>query len=323
MNASGIVLTGTAEDNNYGFTGRYLDDETGLWYFRARYFSDELGRFINRDPLGYVDGMSLYAGYFAERYSVDPNGTNCPSCKSEPDTPDLGTDCEKCGGVDKPKEPGNWKCCGSVTLYNNEDGHALGNKWYDADKSCCIEKMESFNTEEIGIIWENNKTIVSKSKDIDVYVCFRPAQMLSWRWPENVAASMGAYHMWLMTKYSERGLGPVGGGVPGLDGNTDMYPQSGVTRHIGQHAASGSKCFKIKLNACKIAWQMRPRKTGKNCGISWNCNDWVWESLNNAGATKTDITRVKKEAKHYHENIANPAVSIGNAFGSGLSFGGR
>jgi hypothetical protein len=29
----GIVLTETAEDNSYGFTGRYLDDETGLWYF--------------------------------------------------------------------------------------------------------------------------------------------------------------------------------------------------------------------------------------------------------------------------------------------------
>ena len=74
MDATGIVLTGTAEDNNYGFTGRYLDSETGLWYFRARYFSDELGGFISRDPLGYVDGMGLYAGYFAENFGRDPSG---------------------------------------------------------------------------------------------------------------------------------------------------------------------------------------------------------------------------------------------------------
>ncbi|MCH2208625.1 MAG: hypothetical protein MK132_22525, partial [Lentisphaerales bacterium] len=59
---------------SYGFTGRYLDTDTGLWYFRARYFSDELGRFISRDPLGFVDGYGLYNGYFAQRFLVDPSG---------------------------------------------------------------------------------------------------------------------------------------------------------------------------------------------------------------------------------------------------------
>jgi hypothetical protein len=34
-----------------------------------------MGRFINRDPLGYIDGMSLYGGYFAEVFGVDPSGT--------------------------------------------------------------------------------------------------------------------------------------------------------------------------------------------------------------------------------------------------------
>jgi len=48
----------------YGYTGRRYDNETDLWYFRARYFDDQLGRFISRDPLGYVDGMSMYRGYF-------------------------------------------------------------------------------------------------------------------------------------------------------------------------------------------------------------------------------------------------------------------
>ena len=58
----------------YGFTGRYLYTESGLWHFRARYYSDELGRFISRDPTGYVDGMSLYNGYFAARFGVDYSG---------------------------------------------------------------------------------------------------------------------------------------------------------------------------------------------------------------------------------------------------------
>jgi len=42
-------------------------------YFRARYYDPQLGEFISRDPLGYVDGMSLYRGYFAPG-AVDPFG---------------------------------------------------------------------------------------------------------------------------------------------------------------------------------------------------------------------------------------------------------
>jgi RHS repeat-associated protein len=57
----------------YGYTGRRYDSETGLWYFRFRYFDSELGRFISRDPLGYVDGMSFYAGYYVPS-GVDPLG---------------------------------------------------------------------------------------------------------------------------------------------------------------------------------------------------------------------------------------------------------
>ena len=47
--------------------------QCNLYYFRARYYSDELGRFISRDPLGYVDGMRLYAGYFAQRFGSRRN----------------------------------------------------------------------------------------------------------------------------------------------------------------------------------------------------------------------------------------------------------
>jgi RHS repeat-associated protein len=42
------------------FTGRRLDAETGLMYYRARYYDTQLGRFVGRDPLEYVDGLSMY-----------------------------------------------------------------------------------------------------------------------------------------------------------------------------------------------------------------------------------------------------------------------
>ena len=59
---------------NRGFTGYQLDEESGLYYARARMYSPTLGRFVSRDPMGYVDGMGLYGGYFVPN-SRDPFGT--------------------------------------------------------------------------------------------------------------------------------------------------------------------------------------------------------------------------------------------------------
>ena len=57
------------------YTGRELDPETGLCYYRARYYSAELGRFLGRDPIGIAGGVNL-CGYVANRPSsaTDPFG---------------------------------------------------------------------------------------------------------------------------------------------------------------------------------------------------------------------------------------------------------
>ncbi|MEW6360281.1 MAG: LamG-like jellyroll fold domain-containing protein [Planctomycetota bacterium] len=59
--------------NPYGFTARALDTETGLMYYRVRYYSPLLGRFISSDPLGHDAGINLYGGYFVPN-GVDPMG---------------------------------------------------------------------------------------------------------------------------------------------------------------------------------------------------------------------------------------------------------
>ena len=68
-----VITDSILVDNLYFFTGRQLDSETGLFYFRARYYDASLGQFISRDPLNYVDGMNLYRGYFAIN-QLDPFG---------------------------------------------------------------------------------------------------------------------------------------------------------------------------------------------------------------------------------------------------------
>ena len=60
--------------NNYlGYLGLLLDSESHLIYNRNRILHPILGRFLQRDPLGYADGQNLYAGYFVPG-TVDPSG---------------------------------------------------------------------------------------------------------------------------------------------------------------------------------------------------------------------------------------------------------
>jgi RHS repeat-associated protein len=60
-------------ENDRLFSGRERDSESGLYYFRARYLDPSLGRFLARDPLGPIDGPSLYNAYFVPN-SLDPSG---------------------------------------------------------------------------------------------------------------------------------------------------------------------------------------------------------------------------------------------------------
>jgi RHS repeat-associated protein len=47
--------------NRYGFTGREYDYQTGLYYYRARYYDPQQGRFISEDPIGFGGGGNFYA----------------------------------------------------------------------------------------------------------------------------------------------------------------------------------------------------------------------------------------------------------------------
>lgn len=59
----------------YSYTGREFDSDTGLYYYRARWYDAKVGRFISEDPLGFGggDNQFRYAGNNPQNLR-DPSG---------------------------------------------------------------------------------------------------------------------------------------------------------------------------------------------------------------------------------------------------------
>ncbi len=68
------TVSGESSDNPFQYTGRE-NDNTGLYYYRARYYDAKVGRFISEDPIGIAGGINLYV-YTANNPMnfIDPYG---------------------------------------------------------------------------------------------------------------------------------------------------------------------------------------------------------------------------------------------------------
>ena len=77
-NSFGQVLNSTAGgvDTRYKYMGREFDAETGLYYYRARYFDASVGKFIGQDPIGFSAGDSNLYRYVGNSplMATDPSG---------------------------------------------------------------------------------------------------------------------------------------------------------------------------------------------------------------------------------------------------------
>ena len=63
--------------NPFGFTARERDAESGLMFYRARYYDPRIGRFISEDPIGFAgEDLNLYRYvYNGSVNMIDPTGT--------------------------------------------------------------------------------------------------------------------------------------------------------------------------------------------------------------------------------------------------------
>jgi len=46
---------------SFGYTGQRYDSESGLYFFKTRYYSPAIGRFLQPDTIGYGAGLNMYA----------------------------------------------------------------------------------------------------------------------------------------------------------------------------------------------------------------------------------------------------------------------
>ena len=74
LNENFTPKSATTHAWNALFQGLHRDEETSLYNNRARILHPTLGRFLQRDPLGYPDGLNAYAAYHVLWAGVDAYG---------------------------------------------------------------------------------------------------------------------------------------------------------------------------------------------------------------------------------------------------------
>ncbi len=92
-------IPGSGNWGRYQYTGQAWIPDLGMSYYKARFYSPTLGRFMQTDPTGYADGPNWYA-YAAN----NPVNVTDPSCLNTVEGVDVnaqpsgGIGCIGCGG---------------------------------------------------------------------------------------------------------------------------------------------------------------------------------------------------------------------------------
>ena len=117
---AGATHATSANDNRYMYTGREWDENLSLYHYRARMYDSVIGRFLGRDPIGYVNGLSFYEYVSSSLLTYfDPSGL----CQAQAEKKCIcETELEKCT-IQYDRFRGRW----FVGKYLN----SAGKLWFD------------------------------------------------------------------------------------------------------------------------------------------------------------------------------------------------
>ena len=194
LDGSGSILSSSAINNRYTYTGREWDQTLGLYHFRARWMSGIAGRFMGRDPIGFEGSeWDLYEFLMSTPLlGSDSSGRECDIPK-EPQV------------ITKPKDKNavSGMPYGKADLSRfNADGLALpGIRTWCSCEECC---NKSFYISDYGVevefyIWID---LVALATDSDTYV------------DENTPSVEGTYG------HEQRHVQNMFDAIPGLVANT-------------------------------------------------------------------------------------------------------
>ena len=175
-------------------------------------------------PLGYVDGMSLYNGYFASHFMLDPYG-KCVSCASSSiinlitamNAFKVGKLCDKCA----------WKCKEPCTVKKcKEDGKKLAAtltvtfmKYANHPKSYGIQEKKTQNSKDIKAGWMcyHWRTLLYEEIMKNEYECFKIKRVGYWsvRPDKNGRPQKAIIHNWISIT--------VGKKSPQVSGDCSLY----------------------------------------------------------------------------------------------------
>jgi len=158
--------------NRFMFTGREFDKDTGLYYYRARYYNPSIGRFLQTDPIGYEDGISWYRYCHNNSVNcVDPSGLAAYLIFEASDTPDKN---------------GNYEILHVSVAVDTPYGYLIFNECYPFDGG--VREAKHFSSlEAISSGRSPNSMIVAfeNYNDSDAKIAaYLESGMGPWCWPQ-------------------------------------------------------------------------------------------------------------------------------------------